>query len=470
MVPSLVHAETTLSQAQIEALTGGLNENNVRSYEWWIQSLNVDKAWQITKGKNVVVGVVDTGVEATHPDLAGSVLSGTNFAGFGDPTGRQPLNTDPSAFYAAHGTGMSGYIAAHGHGPNNSLGYIGVAPEAKILPVAIPLIGTKDDWDTKATHPDSIAKGIRWAVDHGAKVINMSIGAGNNDEDEKGNTISSAIAYAEAHDVVLVASAGNDGTETLESPGFYPGVIDVSGVDRDYAMDSNSSFGGPEIANHPAKTAHDLLGGVALSAPFSTVNDDENAQLAMLSLSGAGYYRASRGTSDSTAIVSGIAALIRAKYPTMDAGNVVNRLIKTAYHPAGTGYSNKHGFGVVDAYAALTAKVDTICENPLGSLATDSPGVWESVSGDGATYTPQCKKLAAASSTTPAKKSSSMHAIFGLVVALAVIALTLFWLVRSRKRAAVTSSPNPVPAQQSGVVVSSPEATGDTRPPQPPTA
>ncbi|MGO4429326.1 S8 family serine peptidase, partial [Streptomyces sp. MCAF7] len=153
----------------------------------------------------VTVAVLDTGVDDQHPDLAGQVLTGKDMVGFGAGRGDRA--------WARHGTAMAGIIAGHGHGASGSDGVKGVAPEAKILPVRVIL--EEDDPARKKARTQrggALANGIRWAVDHGADVINLSLG----DDSKSAHpepAEDAAVQYALRKGVVVVASAGNGGED-----------------------------------------------------------------------------------------------------------------------------------------------------------------------------------------------------------------------------------------------------------------
>jgi type VII secretion-associated serine protease mycosin len=288
--------------------------------QWYLDAVKVLPAQNVTKGDGVVVAVIDSGVDAGHPDLAGAVLPGVSFGGSTSVGGR----TDPEG----HGTKMAGIIAARGGGEMHALG---IAPRAKILPIAEPV------------ELDSLAAPIRWAVDHGARVINLSIGRqGPSPADEQ-----AAIAYALGKDVVVVASAGNAEQlgDDLASPASVSGVVAVSGVARSGEFWEGSARGRR----------------VAIAAPADNIVNAGARNVHKTGYAGGG------ATSEAAAIVSGVAALIRSRYPKLNAANVVNRLLRTATDRGDPGRDELYGFGVVDAQRAVTASVPEVAANPLGA-------------------------------------------------------------------------------------------------------
>ncbi|MGW3858672.1 type VII secretion-associated serine protease mycosin [Micromonospora arida] len=300
-----------------------------RAEQWYLDELRIDQVHKISTGRGVVVAVIDSGVEASHPDLRGQVLpGGRSYGASGD--GRSDDD--------GHGTHMAGIIAAK---PSRD-GVDGIAPGAKILPIKM----RKED----GSYTDAgVAKGIRMAVDGGAKVINMSIGGpGLANPVQK-----SAIQYALDHDVVLVASAGNTakGHTAVGKPANTPGVIAVTGTTKGGAFWSGS-VQGPEAV---------------VAAPGDSVYNVTNE----------GGYGWGDGTSDSGAIVSALAALIRAKYPDLNAPSVINRIIRTARDAGPSGRDPQYGFGVIDPMKALTANVPPVTANPLldpAAAASTDPG------------------------------------------------------------------------------------------------
>lgn len=296
----------TTTAAALLAAGSPAYADRVRDQEWHLTLLNVDQANHYSRGENVVVGVIDSGVDATHPDLAGNVLPGTDLVS-GSGSGWNDL--------VGHGTHIAGLIAAHGRGVSD--GVLGVAPKARILPVTIG----------ERTSADRQAAGIEWAIDHGAKVICLATGSPADDE-----SLRQAIRDAFARDVVVVAAAGNhpEDSEVL-FPARYEGVIAAAGIDQ-AGEHATVSVTGP---------------AVVLSAPAVDV----------VSTAPHAGYSVGVGTSDATAIIAGAAALVRAKYPNLSAAEVVHRLTATAIDKGPPGRDDLYGYGIVNLVGALTADV-----------------------------------------------------------------------------------------------------------------
>jgi type VII secretion-associated serine protease mycosin len=301
----------------------GAHADTVRDNEWALSALQAREAWTITRGEGVTVAVLDTGVDPNHPDLSGSVITGPDLIGGGRQLG------DP--YWGQHGTAMASAIAGHGHGPGNSDGVIGIAPAAKILSIRVTLENddpARGSGGRGTTISGPLEQGIRYAADHGAQVISMSLGETfaasnrNSMEDE-------AVQYAIAHGVVVVASAGNNAqTSNLTSfPAAYPGVIAVGATDQ----------GGHR-------------------AVFSTREWDTSVAAPGVNVMGArpgGSYRAGDGTSPAAAFVAGVCALIRARYPKLSPAQVREVLEHSAAgQPSGT-YTAELGWGEVQPAAAL---------------------------------------------------------------------------------------------------------------------
>jgi type VII secretion-associated serine protease mycosin len=307
------------------------------SQEEVLRTLDVERAWRITRGKGVLVAVLDSGVDPRHRDLVGSVITGRDFTVGANPPGVPPKRL--------HGTYMASLIAGHGHGPGRRNGVIGVAPEAKILSVRVILEDEEPGFRAFNSEPrfeKVVARGIRYAVDRGAHVINMSIS-----KDQPTRAERAAIRYAISKGVVLVAAAGNEGAGKRNAPYSYPaslpGVISVAAADK---SQRRASFSNRNSLVTVAAPGVDVLG----AGP-----GDE--------------YWIGRGTSQATALVSGVAALIKSRYPKMSPALVAQAITAGARgRPAG-GYDPGTGFGVVNAalalrHAALLARHRHVASGP----------------------------------------------------------------------------------------------------------
>lgn len=337
--------------------------DSVRDKEYWLSSYSVTKAWNTTKGAGVTVAVIDTGVDGSVQDLTGQVIGGTDVSGVGSSNGQTPIGED-----SQHGTMVASMLAGHGHG--SGAGVIGVAPEAKILAVSVGFgVGN-------ISSDEQIAKAVRWSVDNGAKIINMSLTRNTLDWPTSWDD---AFLYAMEHDVIIVAAAGNRGSGTTEvgAPATMPGVVVVAGVDSNGKASFNASSQG--ITLTVSAPSENLVG----AGPGNT------------------YYNWA-GTSGATPLVSGALALIRAAHPELDAGNVINRLTATAT-PAGD--SITYGAGLFNAAAAVTASVPSVTANPADDLkdwirlnrraaATPAPSTTSTV-------TPAPRAVAAAAPQSP---------------------------------------------------------------------
>jgi hypothetical protein len=322
--------------------------DQVRTQEWWLRALHVPQAWQVTQGAGVTIAVLDTGVNSQQPDLRGSVLPGPDYTRSGE--------TPASPFYAAHGTAVASLIAGHGHGGGaRNSGIVGIAPAARILPVRVtldpadPLLASSAG---AAALPDAIASGIRYAVRQGAKVIDLPLdprlsaspaGQGTGTPSPPATTPAgptarggspaeqSAVAYALSQGVVLVAPAGDNAAtgNAVNYPAAYPGVISVGAFNK---ATVKSAF--------------------SIRQPYVKLTAPGDGVLAATLPHG---YATMNSTSAASAIVSGIAALVRAEYPQLSPGQVTQALEHgTAFRPDGkTGVGS--GFGTADAAKALTA-------------------------------------------------------------------------------------------------------------------
>jgi membrane-anchored mycosin MYCP len=294
----------------------------VPAQPWAQQVLDPQRAWPHSRGDGVLVAVVDSGVDADHPQLRrpGKVLPGRDFYLAG---------AFPGAFdCVSHGTGVAAIVAAD---PVSGIGFHGVAPDARILPVRISDRDVGDQGESLRIDPQVVANGIRYAADQGAKVMNLSL-AGHEDFP----VIRDAVAYAVARDVLVVAAAGNAQRDTnAELPSYpasYPGVLAVGAVDIDGARMSGSQIGryvdlvapGAKVLTATRVSGHAYVDGTSFAAPF----------------------------------VTGTAALVRSAWPGLTAPEVAQRLVATAGPARGGRGSPAYGSGLIDPYRAVTDGLD----------------------------------------------------------------------------------------------------------------
>ncbi|MDX3849462.1 S8 family serine peptidase [Streptomyces sp. AK02-01A] len=265
---------------------------------WAQQAIGLRRAQELSLGDGVTVGVVDTGVDSGVPALKGRVLGG----GTGDCVG--------------HGTFAAGIVAA---APAEGVGFIGVAPHARIL-------GVRATAEKGTTDADTIAAGITAAVDRGCDVVLVSVPYGRSSKQLK-----SAVEHALKKDVVVVApAAGGDRSGAPAYPGALPGVVGVGSV-------------GVDGAPYPS-------GREATSAPPDVVAPGDR----LISVGpGGGHFTAS-GDTVAAAYVAGTAALVRAHDPSLSARDVVARIQATAVRPSGRVPGPLAGYGMVDPVAAVS--------------------------------------------------------------------------------------------------------------------
>jgi hypothetical protein len=313
--------------------------------EWVFSMLNVQPAWQVTEGAGATVAVIDSGVDGDVSVLSGgTVISGPDLTG---------LHTSPqNPNWGDHGTWMASIIAGHGTDGGYD-GVMGIAPQAKIL--SIRVIPDKGDPGYRAyndepeqTIQDELANGIMAAVKDHAQVISMSIGYS-----APSSVVRSAITYAYQHGTVLVASSGNSGGNDTRhgkgSPGMapvsfpaeYPGVLGVGAV---------------TIAGTPASFSSGNL-SVQVAAPGKGVPAQGRN----------GSYYTVDGTSPACALVAGVAALIKSRYPGISPAQVAEALRTSAQQTPAGSYDVNTGFGIVNAGAALVKAGQLTKERPQAS-------------------------------------------------------------------------------------------------------
>jgi type VII secretion-associated serine protease mycosin len=301
-VPTSEAAGPTLLPRHASAIP---NDPEYPRQQRYLERLRLPEAWGVASAApEVRVAVVDTGVDAAQPDLAGRVLPGRDF-----------VNDDSDAYDDQwHGTWVAAIIAAN---TNNGVGIAGVSPSARILPVKVL------DSHGNGTDAD-IAAGITWAADHGADVINLSLGGS-----QENAVVREAVEYALEHDVVVVASAGNTASVAPQYPAAYPGVVAVAATDSNGDLASFSGHGS----------------WIDIAAPGVDVTSARSTS----------SYEVMSGTSYAVPFVSGVATLVRSLHPSLTAAEVVSQLLETAQDAGPVGFDDQYGHGILDALAAVRA-------------------------------------------------------------------------------------------------------------------
>ncbi|MFI7617898.1 S8 family serine peptidase [Nonomuraea terrae] len=314
-----------LVTAAVLAFTGTAADPVRDQQKWVLDALNVEQAWASTRGEGVTVAVVDSAVDPDVKELKGRVSSGPDMS-----AGAVQREVRPGR----HGTAMAGLIAGSGEDD----GLVGVAPAARILslPMAIddePGFSMPPMEEDGPAADSPLARALRYAANHGAQVVSMSIGSYGPLRSER-----EAVSYALGKGVVLVAAVGNDGqtayareksTSYWSFPAGYPGVIGVAATDK---QGRRASFSSDNLS-------------VLVSAPGVEVPVVKRG----------GGYELSEGTSSAAALVAGVAALIKSRHPTLPPEQVAQALVAGSKGGPAAGYDDQTGFGVVDAAAALNA-------------------------------------------------------------------------------------------------------------------
>ncbi|MBX7100723.1 MAG: S8 family peptidase [Myxococcaceae bacterium] len=325
--------------------------------QWNLKAINMPKAWERSRGKGVVVAVLDTGVAYENYDGFIQVpdLEGVTFVPGYDFVNQDSHPNDDHG----HGTHVAGTIA---QATNNGKGVAGVAFEASVMPVKV-----LDHFGSGTTA--AIADAIRWAADHGAQVINMSLGGGG-----RSAVLENAVAYARKKGVVVVAAAGNNGRGTVEYPAAYPGAVAVGAVGPTGAKAPYSSWGKElDVAAPGGDKSQGEAGGILQN----TIDPQDPSR---------SVYASYQGTSMATPHVAAVAALLwaaGAKSPDQ----VEKAIFASAHPPQGQrGWTEQFGHGVIDADAALKALKKVSAAGDF--TPTEVPATGEQVMGVGASSQP----------------------------------------------------------------------------------
>jgi thermitase len=281
--------------------------------QWALRNIQAFEAWDITTGGDITIAFLDTGVSDSHPDLKGRVLDGYDF-----------YNNDPDANDdEGHGTYTAGVAAAEG---DNGEGIAGVCWSCKVLPVKV--LGSRGQGDDA-----TIAAGIRWAADQGARIISMSLGG-----DEDTQVLRDAVTYASQRGALLIAASGNGQSEgnAPNYPAAYPEVLAVSATDGSDVVTGFSTYGDFVDISAP---------GVGV---WSTVWDSERGNT----------YAAGNGTSAAAPYVAGAAALVLTLRPDLNAAQIADILTRSSDDRGAPGKDPQNGNGRLNLFHAVQLAID----------------------------------------------------------------------------------------------------------------
>ncbi|MER7847264.1 S8 family serine peptidase [Kitasatospora sp. NPDC096077] len=390
-------------------------DGSIREKQWHLDAMHASEMWKTSKGQGITVAIVDGGFKLDHPDLAGQFLSGKDFSGGSGGVG---------SYTDGHGTEMASLIAGTGASVGGTGAY-GLAPAARILPLKI------NNGSATAASPsdflDQIGQAVNYAVDQGAKVINISQGM---DEDRFAAAdvakLNGILAQARARGSLVVASVGNEAQSgnPVSYPGGLPNVVGAGAVDHDVVATSESEQG-PQV----------ILAAPGMDIFAACVADT-------------GYCK-SHGTSDAAALVSASAALVWSVHKDWTANQVLRVLINTASKPTdGSVRNNDVGYGVVRPRVALTdpgdpgpADVSPVpaadpvpAASPSASAGSPAPAASASVPAGSPSAVAVGAPTVAASSGSSG--SGGVLPVVGGGAAGLVVVAAVVVLVRRRRRAA----------------------------------
>ncbi|HEV2254366.1 MAG TPA: S8 family serine peptidase [Streptosporangiaceae bacterium] len=394
--------------------------NTARDQEWWLAGLHVTQAWQKTEGSGITVAVLGTGVDASYPGLAGSVITGPDYTGSG--------RTPGGPYWGVEGTAVAGLIASHERG----WGLVGVAPAAKILSIRVTLEFNDplaSDQAISRRLPQAIADGIRYAADHGARIIDLPLDPGTLGLTSKGDPAAAggnpaeraAVSYALSKGVVLVAPAGDDGQGPglMNYPAAYSGVIAVGATGR-----------AGQLASFSSRQSY-----TSLTAPGVSL---------VTAAPPAGYGTIS-STTTASGIVAGLAALMLSRFPHLTVTQVTQALIESTV--AGTSgavlpplparSAAGAGYGTVDATRAvdMAAIITTASQSRQQPAPVASPHQSARHAAAAPSRLLAAARRPAASTLAGSVLRDAVAAVAGLIVLL-VIALVVARFRRERGRAA----------------------------------
>jgi subtilisin family serine protease len=315
--PSVVYSEPDA------AVVGGFyipadpdTSNPNRSYA--PRLLGAFEGWDISLGSSdVIIAVLDTGVDLTHPEFAGKLVPGYDFVNNDD---------DPSDDFG-HGTHVAGIAAA----AVNGAGMVGLCPSCKLMPVKVLNGSNRGTWY-------NVSRGITYAVDNGARVINLSLGSAVGSL-----TLQNALNYATEQGVVVVAAAGNSNSDRLQYPAAYANVVAVSATNPSDARWAASNYG-----EH-----------IDLSAPGETIYSTVPGAIA-----GEAAYAYISGTSMAAPHVAALAGLLFSQVPERTGAQVIDVMLSSAKDLGEIGADRYYGVGRIDVLAALQVAAPPVATTP----------------------------------------------------------------------------------------------------------
>lgn len=370
--------------------------------------------WKTSTGKGVTVAVVDTGVDPSNPDLQGRIVQGEDLA----PDEAGDETTDRNG----HGTGMAGLIAGTG-AYGGGQGSYGLAPGTKIMPIRLPdVTKSANKWESEAKFEDSVASAIRYAVDHGAQVVNISQGVAGEPGDF--SKIAKAVDFALQKGVLIFAGTGNDGDKgnALSFPAATPGVVGVGAIGKDLHRAAWSTHGAQVDMSAPGEDMLHACGGKT------------------------GLCKTD-GTSDATAIASASAALIWSKHPNWTNNQVLRVMLNTIGGPTdGAKRNDGIGYGIVRPRIALKTPGDP---GPADKYPLPDYPVGASKPSKGAQAPDATSSAAPAAASNGDDSNAPLWIGIGVGALVVAGAATAVAVTRSRRRAASSqASPPPyLPAQ-----------------------
>lgn len=337
--------------------------------QWGLTSIGAPSVWKITRGAGITVAVIDSG-SGPHPDLDANLDAGRTMFGSIDSVGVSDIDN------SGHGSHVAGIIAAVA---DNAIGGSGVAPQSRILPIRV--LDAQGSGDSK-----DVSKAVRFAVDSGVKVINLSLGGST-----ESMSLTTAIQYAVDRNVLVVAAAGNG---AAESPPKWPGASDLAIAVT--AIDRNNGV-----------TSFDQRGDyIDLAAPgvsiLSTVSND---------------YKIQSGTSMAAAFVTGAAALLFAAQPSITAAQVRDILQRTATDIGAPGRDTTFGYGLINLVAAFAElevmfpKIITASHTTEGHVGALAVGAASTSAATATSQWYRCTALGDATASKPADCTAIANAV-----------------------------------------------------------